>query len=109
MRLATLLVLVSSGVLAQEEHPATPAVETMDVSGDVRAQANDWMIMPAGNYTVGGTLSFMTADSTLAGGMGKLKFTDVVLLGVNGGFSIKGRAEVFGGATFFPKQPASAD
>jgi hypothetical protein len=69
--------------------------------------ANDWMIPPAGDLVLGGSLTFLTADAGPAGR--PLKFTDVVLVGVHTHYSVKGRLELSLGASFLPKQPSYTD
>src|SRR6185295_2271547 len=76
MRLPYLLLLVSSGALAQtEDRPGSSAETAMisGISGDV------------------------------------LKFTDVVLLGLETHFSLGGKAELGAGTAILPKQPSTAD
>jgi hypothetical protein len=73
-------------------------------SGDPRSYAEDWLILPEGSATVGGHLRFLTAE----GGLGDeaLRFTDVVLLDVNGRLSLGGKGELFASTTLLPKQPS---
>jgi hypothetical protein len=99
----------SPAALAQEEEivgQTSPEVGEFTVAsaGDVRAYAQDWLILPEGSATVGGDLRFLTAE----GGLGDeaLRFTDVVLLDVNGRLALGGRGELFAGTTLLPKQPS---
>ena len=102
-------VLYSPTVLAQEGEPVqgttSPEVGYVTVaSGDARSYSADWLILPAGGATVGGHLRFLTAE----GGLGDeaLRFTDVVLLDVNGRLSLGGTGELFASTTLLPKQPS---
>ncbi len=71
---------------------------------DYRSMAEDWLILPKGSATLGGDLRFMTAE----GGLGDeaLRFTDVVLLDVNGRISLTETSELFASLTLLPKQPS---
>jgi hypothetical protein len=88
--------------LAQEGTTQTESITIM--GGDPRSAAQDWLILPAGGATVGGDLRFLTAE----GGLGeeRLRFTDVVLLDLNGRLSLGGRGELFASLTLLPKQPS---
>jgi hypothetical protein len=74
-------------------------------TADWRSMADDWLIIPKGTATLGGDLRFMTAE----GGLGEeaLRFTDVVLLDVNGRLSLTETSELFASLTLVPKQPSS--
>ncbi|AKJ01615.1 hypothetical protein ATI61_103330 [Archangium gephyra] len=101
-------VLGSPTVLAQEGEPVQGATSPeggyVITGGDPRGYAEDWLILPAGGATVGGHLRFLTAE----GGLGDeaLRFTDVVLLDVNGRLSLGGTGELFASTTLLPKQPS---
>lgn len=90
------------------EREVKPAVllEGAYVSDGTRGKAKDWMIMPSGTATAGGTLTFLTAER----GMGEgLTFTDVVMTSVNARLAFQERFELAGSATFLPKQPSFTD
>ena len=78
-------------------------------SSDARTRAKDQIVMPAGNYTIGGTLGFMMAPKSPFQADESLRFTDVVLLGLGGRLALGGRAEVAASVAFLPKQPSFAD
>lgn len=103
------LVAGSPAALAQEgESPVegTTSTESVFITGDAdpRSHSADWLILPQGSATVGGHLRFLTAE----GGLGEeaLRFTDVVLLDVNGRLSLAGTGELFASTTLLPKQPS---
>jgi hypothetical protein len=109
--LSTLLVLPA---LAHADQPAVSeeatrtgrTIDGVSLSGSTRGKAQDWMIMPSGTATAGGTLAFVTAER----GMGDtLKFTDVVMTSVNARVAFRHRFELAAGATFLPKQPSFTD
>lgn len=77
--------------------------------GDLRGKSGDWMIMPAGMYTVGGALSFVTAPESPFEADSELRFTDLVLTTLTGRYSIGGRAEIGAAIDLLPKQPAGRD
>lgn len=71
--------------------------------GSTRGKARDWMIMPPGTATIGGSLSFLTADAGVGEG---LQFTDVVLTSLGARLAFQERFEIAGGVTLLPKQPS---
>lgn len=85
----------------------TAMAESIDVGGDYRHKANDWMISPRGTTTVSGSLRFITADAF--GGDSELKFTDVVLTSVAASRVLTRRLQVNASASFLPKQPSFTD
>lgn len=78
-------------------------------SGSYRSKANDWMIMPDGSTTLGGSLRFLTAPAGTPGMDDGLAFTDVVLSSINARHAFGKRFEIFFGASFLPKQPSFTD
>ncbi|HYO56021.1 hypothetical protein [Archangium sp.] len=99
----------SPAALAQEGEPerGTTSPEggyVINASADPRSHSEDWLILPEGGATVGGHLRFLTAE----GGLGEeaLRFTDVVLLDMNGRLSLGGTGELFASTTLLPKQPS---
>jgi hypothetical protein len=99
----------SPAALAQEGEPergtTSPEGGYVITAGvDARSYAEDWLILPKGSATVGGHLRFLTAE----GGLGEeaLRFTDVVLLDMNGRLSLGGKGELFTSTTLLPKQPS---
>ncbi|MEZ4462446.1 MAG: hypothetical protein R3E66_22530 [bacterium] len=109
----TVLSLLGTNVVAQDlSNAPTAAVErTMMDSGDYRSKTQDWLIAPGGSGSVGGGFTFMTADGDLGGVLGtrRLKFTDVVLLGLQSRYSLGGIAEVSLATSLLPKQPSTTD
>src|SRR5262245_41913841 len=98
MRLVGLLAsvaLVPSLAAAQQESPSTSATGNVSASpagGSARTMARDWMIPPAGDLVIGGSITFLTADD---GPMDReLDFTDAVFVGVQAHYAIAGRAEL---------------
>jgi hypothetical protein len=110
MRTLALLALLPLTAVAQEQ-PAPEAAGVMSTpssGGSQRHMANtDWMIPPAGDWVLGGSLTFLTAD--VGPGDRALDFTDVVMFGVHSHLSIKGRVEVSLGTTLLPKKPEWTD
>lgn len=106
--LALVALLAPADALAQSERAAAEAIAlTGSDSGSARSKANDWMIMPEGTTTFGGHLGFMTAYAGL--GAEQIRFTDVVLATLHARRAFKDRYEVFGSASFLPKQPSFTD
>jgi hypothetical protein len=102
MLVALALSWASPSVFAQEE--AQPESTVVLTGMDARAMATDWLLLPEGGRTLGGALRFLTAEGGL--GEGPLRFTDVLLVDVNGRKALGRRTEVFGGLTLLPKQPS---
>ena len=97
-----LVALSAAPVLAQEE--AYPESINIAASVDGRSVLVDWIPMAEGGATLGGALRFLTAEGGL--GDGPLRFTDVLLVDVDGRRAVGSRGEVFGGLTLLPKQPS---
>jgi hypothetical protein len=108
---AALLALLAPAVAAAQE-TAPPASEVGTVSalpagGSARTMARDWMIPPAGDLVLGGSLTFLTAD---AGPMDRaLKFTDAVFVGLHVHYALANRVELSLAQSFLPKQPSYTD
>jgi len=106
------ILAVTAGTATAQETPRS-AAESISLSdgggsyGSQRSKANDWMIMPSGTTTLGGSLQFLTAPSGF--GDDKIRFTDVVMIGVRARRSFAKRYEIFGNASFLPKQPSFTD
>lgn len=81
------------------------------LSMDYRSQASDWMIMPEGWYTVSGQMSFLTAPESPLGGTtdGQVRFTDVVMLGLEARTAVGKRLEFAASLDILPKQPSFTD
>ncbi len=73
---------------------------------DMRAIAHDQIVMPAGMFTLGGGLTFLTAAESPFAADDELRFTDVVLMGFSARYGIKGRGEIAASMTVLPKQPS---
>ncbi len=103
-----LLAAFAPGRAAAQTRTPT-AAETIMVSGgaSARSKASDWMIMPSGTATIGGTLRFITAPSGL--GDQRMLFTDVVLMSLDARWSLEKRLEIFATTNFLPKQPSTTD
>jgi hypothetical protein len=93
------------------EGTATGDAARVSFNMDMRSQANDWMIMPEGVYTVSGRMSFLTAPESPLGGTtdGAVRFTDVMLMGFEARSSLGKRGEVAMGLDILPKQPSFTD
>jgi hypothetical protein len=76
-------------------------------TGSYRSKANDWMIMPEDTTTLGGGLQFVMAPEGF--GPGAVRFTDVVMLSLQLRTVLGKRYELYGGASFLPKQPSFSD
>lgn len=100
---AIALLSASTPVRAQDDHAHTESI-ALAGGADWRSLAQDWLILPEGSQTLAGNLRFITAEGGL--GEGPLRFTDVLLVDVNGRMAVGGRSEVFGGLTLLPKQPS---
>lgn len=95
---------------AEDDADVEPTVgRTALESSDLRGKAGDWMIMPAGMYTLSGGINFITAPESPFEPDSQLRFTDMVLTSMSGRYSIKGRAEVGASIDLLPKQPAGRD
>ncbi len=110
------LALVSAASAARAQEASRAVGETISMSGgslsdsgSYRSKANDWMIMPDGSTTLGGSLRFLTAPTGTPGMDDGLKFTDVVLTSINARHAFARRFEIFFGASFLPKQPSYTD
>ena len=79
----------------------------MSSGTSARSKASDWMIMPSGTATIGGTLQFVTARE--GGGPDGLRFTDLVLTSFDARWSLEKRFEIFATTSFLPKQPSTSD
>ncbi len=102
------IVLAPSSVHAQNQPAAAESIAlTGGDSGSARSKANDWMIMPGGTTTFGGTIQFVTAQAGLDDE--RLRFTDLVMLSLQARRSFMNRFEIFGSASFLPKQPSYTD
>ena len=88
-----------------------PAVRLGSASGsyDLRSRADDQIVMPGGMYTLGGTMTFLTAPESPFSADDEIRFTDVVLLGFGARYGIKDRAEIAASVTVLPKQPSFTD
>ncbi len=111
LRPLALLAALVVGPAAARAQSDRAAAESMALSGTVsgsyRSKASDWMIMPGGTTTFGGTLTFLTADQGLSDQ--PLRFTDVVLLSLQVRRSFLDRFELFASSTLLPKQPSYSD
>ncbi|MCG8554323.1 MAG: hypothetical protein MJD61_03410 [Proteobacteria bacterium] len=63
------------------------------------------MILPAGLFSLGAGLNYVTADGGLSPLL-PIKFTDLVLLDLDGRYSVAGKAELLAGVSLLPKQPS---
>lgn len=101
------LLALPSPALAETDD-ATPIAGGENIGMDLRSQASDSMIMPAGWYTVTGRMAFLTAPGSPLGGTegGQVRFTDVALLGLEARTSFAGRAEFAASIDILPKQPS---
>lgn len=108
---AAVIALPSYAAAQNEVRGDVMRAEAGTISMDYRSQASDWMIMPEGWYTVSGQLSFMTAPESPLGGTtdGEVRFTDVMLLGLEARTSIGGKAELAANLDILPKQPSFTD
>ena len=85
-------------------------MSTPSSSGSQRTLANDWMIPPAGDFVLGGALSFLTAPVGPDDPWDRsFDFTDVVLVGVHTHYSVKGRVELSAATSLLPKKPEWAN
>ncbi len=77
-------------------------------SGSVRSKADGWMIPPGKTATLGLEFAFLTARGPLDDVIGNpdLRLTDVVLLRLQGRYSLGGLAELIVDTTLLPKQPS---
>lgn len=106
--LATMLVLLAPAKADAQEALGDSEVTDVVLTGESpRAKAGPSMLMPAGSYTLGADLSFLTADAGF--GAGELKFTDVVLFRPRARYTPGERVELFAGTTLLPKQPSVTD
>ena len=107
------LTLLGTNAVAQDlsNAPSAAVERTMMDSGDYRSKTEDWLIAPGGSGSFGGGFTFMTADGDLGGVLctRRLKFTDVVLLGLQSRYSLGGIAEVSLATSLLPKQPSTTD
>lgn len=102
------VILAPSAAHAQVERSAAEAISlTGGDSGSARSKANDWMIMPGGTTTFGGSIQFVTAQDGF--GDERLRFTDIVMLSLHARRSFMDRFELFGSSSFLPKQPSYTD
>lgn len=108
--LAAIAALAPRAARAEEDRSSVDEASLAAGPGgaSARSQAKDWMILPEGVFTLGGGLTFLTADGGALGDE-EVKFTDVVLLGFDARYSLGGRAEILGGLSLLPKQPSFTD
>lgn len=99
--------------VAQVPERAQPASVDASFSqtNDYRNKTEEWLIAPGGSGSVGGGLTYMVADGDLTGLIGgrQLKFTDVVMLGLDARYALGGVAEMALSTTLLPKQPSYTD
>jgi hypothetical protein len=84
--------------------------EADEYSGTPRSRATNAITMREGTWTLGGSLSFVTAEEPPVEFIGTdvLRLTDLVLLNVAGRYSL-GDVELYGATSLLPKQPRGTD
>ena len=89
----------------------SPSVDDSDDFGYREKTTDLWMIPKAKTGTVSASLVFLTADRAPEVGFeGKrIKFTDVVMTRLGGGYALGRRVQASGGLTLLPKQPSFTD
>jgi len=79
---------------------------TLAVSRDVRGDSDDQMVLPNHTVTVTPVVRFLTAEQGFD--PRPLAFTDVMLLDADARASLGGVADISGGVSLLPKQPAGS-